>query len=294
MYCRRCQYALAYCEEARCPECGTTFDPHDPETFLSNRASRFGRRAWMGAILAWVAFWVVAQVVHVLAFGGLDRLSRRAPGFGSDIMLFLHVVLNALLSAVLFLPLGALLIAITAAVLRRTRPKRLVDPSAPIVRATPLEPATWTCQWCEAPVDEEFQRCWQCGAARDGMPDDGFQPAVVSAETPRCRQCGTVRSTGTSGPCAICGGEDVDFAAETILEPPSDRDRRVDRVRRQWLLGFAASWAALFCTGVMGCSMTVRDFLPRDALQHFAIASVFAIGVTGLGLLASMFRPDAS
>ncbi len=35
MRCRTCQYSLTSLAEHRCPECGTTFDPNDPETFES-------------------------------------------------------------------------------------------------------------------------------------------------------------------------------------------------------------------------------------------------------------------
>lgn len=48
MYCRQCGYALVGLSEPRCPECGTRFDPHDPETFLLRRPGWSSKIGWGG------------------------------------------------------------------------------------------------------------------------------------------------------------------------------------------------------------------------------------------------------
>ncbi len=37
-YCRECEYPLEKLREARCPECGTEFDPDDPKTVHLTRS----------------------------------------------------------------------------------------------------------------------------------------------------------------------------------------------------------------------------------------------------------------
>lgn len=64
MYCRRCCYALHGLSENRCPECGTAFDPTDPETFAlpPDRQQRIAAIA--GRSVAWAG---AAQFVAPLA-----------------------------------------------------------------------------------------------------------------------------------------------------------------------------------------------------------------------------------
>jgi hypothetical protein len=45
MYCRECGYDLRGLPEPRCPECGNTFDPRDPTTFLEDPKRPSG--AWL-------------------------------------------------------------------------------------------------------------------------------------------------------------------------------------------------------------------------------------------------------
>jgi hypothetical protein len=35
----------------------------------------------------------------------------------------------------------------------------------------------WTCNNCETAIEQQFQKCWNCGADLAGLPDSGFQHA---------------------------------------------------------------------------------------------------------------------
>lgn len=48
MYCRQCGHALVGLSKHRCPECGTRFRPHDPETFLLRPPSWSSKIGWDG------------------------------------------------------------------------------------------------------------------------------------------------------------------------------------------------------------------------------------------------------
>jgi len=49
-FCRRCGYDLYALRENRCPECGKTFDAHDPKTYFQYAAA-LCRRYWAKRIL---------------------------------------------------------------------------------------------------------------------------------------------------------------------------------------------------------------------------------------------------
>src|SRR5262245_19423747 len=71
MLCKSCHYPLKELSAPRCPECGTVFDPGDPQTFLSppNRAPT-------------IAFLSMALCVLTLLFFAmvfLDRYSSSPP-----------------------------------------------------------------------------------------------------------------------------------------------------------------------------------------------------------------------
>lgn len=71
--CLHCDYVLEGLKDNQCPECGQSFDPHDPDTY----ASRIGERTlrwsvWTGRfILAWMLIvGVPAATAAVLAIVG--------------------------------------------------------------------------------------------------------------------------------------------------------------------------------------------------------------------------------
>jgi hypothetical protein len=41
MHCRKCHYTLDGISEGRCPECGTNFDPEDPDSYLDSSSSAY-------------------------------------------------------------------------------------------------------------------------------------------------------------------------------------------------------------------------------------------------------------
>ena len=79
MFCSGCRYNLNGQSGTTCPECGTAFDPHKPETYLKHPGAvqpssprRLGRTGWAAILLAgwgWagmaalLAHWLVAWAV---------------------------------------------------------------------------------------------------------------------------------------------------------------------------------------------------------------------------------------
>ena len=43
----------------------------------------------------------------------------------------------------------------------------------------------WQCEKCREEVDEPFDACWNCGAARDGTPDPDFLQVNVTPPQPK-------------------------------------------------------------------------------------------------------------
>ena len=65
MRCLTCHYSLKNLTEHRCPECGRTFDPNDPDTFLAEK--KYQIKTWhMVAIVSFGAFMLVNAVLRVL------------------------------------------------------------------------------------------------------------------------------------------------------------------------------------------------------------------------------------
>lgn len=60
MFCKVCDYSLAATTEHRCPECGTAFDPHDPELQRVGFRGRLRRHrvicvvGWLITAYAWL------------------------------------------------------------------------------------------------------------------------------------------------------------------------------------------------------------------------------------------------
>lgn len=72
LLCRKCRYPLSALPATRCPECGSTFDPHDPRTFRiqSSEPQR------IAGLLVVAALIVVFLLVLLLA--GIVGCARRA------------------------------------------------------------------------------------------------------------------------------------------------------------------------------------------------------------------------
>ena len=66
-FCRGCGHDLRGLPESRCPECGTHFDPGDPETYF-NRPRSFRRHRWLRRVA------VMAVAVVVLSAAGITGL----------------------------------------------------------------------------------------------------------------------------------------------------------------------------------------------------------------------------
>jgi hypothetical protein len=50
--------------------------------------------------------------------------------------------------------------------------------------ASPTEPNIWLCKNCDYNVNNEYERCWNCGYSKDGNPPEdpkAFQEAKITA-----------------------------------------------------------------------------------------------------------------
>jgi hypothetical protein len=73
IYCRGCRYPLRGLDKPRCPECGQSFDPNDPTTFLTLAMMRW---AWQPIAAAVCLALLVLSPVLIYGGGrllGLDR-----------------------------------------------------------------------------------------------------------------------------------------------------------------------------------------------------------------------------
>ncbi len=73
MRCKQCAYDLRDLGEHRCPECGRTFDPQRPKTWLSSPVS--GRKNLLLAIVGAVLF-IIPLAIAFAADLGIDFMSR--------------------------------------------------------------------------------------------------------------------------------------------------------------------------------------------------------------------------
>ncbi len=108
MYCRQCSYLLVSLPANRCPECGSEFDPSDPETFedrppppMAERASRFLHGVASAASTTFLVAFIVATLLSIEH----DDLRGESWDFGS-------VALVAVCGFVLTWTIGAVAAAI--------------------------------------------------------------------------------------------------------------------------------------------------------------------------------------
>jgi hypothetical protein len=72
--CKTCHYSLANLTEHRCPECGTSFDPNDPATFVEDGPRILTLRRMLHILLACYA--INLGLMSYVAFSELSpRLS---------------------------------------------------------------------------------------------------------------------------------------------------------------------------------------------------------------------------
>lgn len=122
--CPRCDYNLTGLSAARCPECGTPFDPRELRRRMRFRPIAFERaRRWRKVpmfVVTWAtvmfAPWVFARQIvvrvgfgHAAAFGGVCFLSTLATLFAGAEMCFIAAWLTA---AVVYILLQALLLSV--------------------------------------------------------------------------------------------------------------------------------------------------------------------------------------
>ncbi|HEV7375064.1 MAG TPA: hypothetical protein VGN95_10130 [Pyrinomonadaceae bacterium] len=78
--------------------------------------------------------------------------------------------------------------------------------------ASPTEPNIWVCKNCDYNVNNEYERCWNCGYSKDGNPPEdakAFQEAKITASLE------SQEKTSWSSVLRVCGY--VDFAAGLIF-----------------------------------------------------------------------------
>jgi hypothetical protein len=116
MQCRTCRYDLSGLREHRCPECGESFDPADPETTYEG-VERYRRvLAWLCIVLSAYPLLVLAAV-HVtwltaaLVLGHWPRPNQDDPGsIGAAVALAGTATALILMAGCVVLPLHAALL----------------------------------------------------------------------------------------------------------------------------------------------------------------------------------------
>ncbi len=93
-WCKKCGYTLNHLESNECPECGESFDPLNPTTFLTDPLSRFyvkyGKRFW----------------ITMLFFGAIRLLLRFTDSMFPIDVLSISISYNQVLNTFTFLFMG--------------------------------------------------------------------------------------------------------------------------------------------------------------------------------------------
>lgn len=105
MYCRSCHYNLRRLRSTGCPECGTLFDPTDPDTYIQRKPPVI-RMRWL-VLMAFATGWGV-----VLVAVSLDPYAYGPPGIRHYLDWPARVFITALYGSML----GAVLCIVTVVI----------------------------------------------------------------------------------------------------------------------------------------------------------------------------------
>ena len=143
MFCLECGYPLDGLPEPRCPECGTPFDPDDPDGFRED----------------------------VGALQGLYRASNSAEAHALRDRLADEKIPAAIMGESLQSGHGLPITSLTVWV-----GKRHLDRAGEVLKAFLAQrsddssaragEATWSCPTCGERIESQFEVCWKCQAAR--------------------------------------------------------------------------------------------------------------------------------
>jgi hypothetical protein len=143
IFCLECGYPLDGLPEPRCPECGAAFDPNDPDTYREDVGSLLNLYRAQGTPEA-----------HALR----DRLNEA--GIPAAVM-------GESLHHGHGLPITTPTVWVGERYLEKAR-SVLAEFIAQRrhAAAEPAEDACWTCPGCGERIEDQFDVCWNCQAAR--------------------------------------------------------------------------------------------------------------------------------